>query len=333
VRRALLVLGLGLVGLTNGQASEQAAVLARTGPRASLLDLGEGRSTALPTSAFARKNWDHWAMPHNGREAVRMDAMDNIAIVDVASGRVVAGFALAQLRGTRDPELFAELQLSPDGRFLLGYWRPEHGEGDPRLVVFDRSGRVMLQDSPLRYERRAHAGAFTWMPDGRAFYLAGRNMVAIDRSGRHSVLGTLVLPAGVTTDVAGRPAISPDGRWVALSLRTLMGSDRGRYSNQIYLAPVAGGPVRPLAVLNAQARAASHHVDLMAPTWSPDGRRVAFTPFTSVCHGPRVVPFDLAQPVQVDALGEGAPRLLARKSGGANAVLKDACGLLAWWRD
>lgn len=323
----------GLVAPSPAVAADWLAGVSRTGARASVLNLDDGHGQALPGSEFQRKNWDQWAMPYNGREAVRMDAMDNISIVDVASGRVVAGFALAQLRGTRDPELFAELQLSPDGRFLLGYWRPEHGEGDPRLVVFDRSGRVMLQDSPQRYERRAHAAAFTWMPDGRAFYLAGRNMMVIDRSGRHSTLGTLVLPAGVTTEVAGRPAISPDGRWVALSLRTLMGSGRGRYSNQIYLAPVAGGSVRPLAVLNAEARDASHHVDLMAPIWSPDGRKVAFTPFTAVCHGPRVVPFDLAQPVQVDARGEGAPRLVAHKSGGANAVLKDGCGLLAWWRD
>lgn len=333
LKLALPAVFLALTALAPAGAADWVAVVARTGARASVLNLEDGRSRALPGSEYQRKNWDQWSVSRNGREAVRLDAMHNIAIVDVASGRVSGGFSLDDVRGAHRPRLSAELQISHDGRFLLGYWEPVGGEGNPRLVVFDRRGQVLQQDSPYRYRREAHTAAFAWMPDGRAFYLAGRTMAVIDRSGRHSVLGQLELPPGVTTEEADRPAVSPDGRWVALSLRTAMGSGRGRTRNQIYVVPISGGPVRPAAVMDVQARGTSHEVDLMAPVWSPDGEVIAFAPQTGNCHGLRLVRADTRSPVLVDDRGDGPERLASKRRGDAAERLQFGCFVLAWWRD
>ena len=65
---------------------------------------------------------------------------------------------------------------------------------------------------------------------------------------------------------AGSPVISPDGRFVAYTVRETNWDD-DRYETEIWVADVASGAVRQLT--NAPKSSS-------APAWSPDGRRLAF---------------------------------------------------------
>src|SRR5881396_2281050 len=65
---------------------------------------------------------------------------------------------------------------------------------------------------------------------------------------------------------AGTPEISPDGRWVAYTIREA-NWDENAYETQIWLADVRTGASRQLT----NAKKSSH-----SPAWSPDGSKLAF---------------------------------------------------------
>ena len=65
---------------------------------------------------------------------------------------------------------------------------------------------------------------------------------------------------------AGSPAISPDGRWVAYTVRETNWDDNA-YETEIWLADAAGGGSRQLT--NGKKSSQS-------PAWSPDGAKLAF---------------------------------------------------------
>ena len=65
---------------------------------------------------------------------------------------------------------------------------------------------------------------------------------------------------------AGSPEISPDGRWVAYTVRETNWDDNA-YETEIWLADAAGGAPRQLTNAKKSSR---------APAWSPDGARLAF---------------------------------------------------------
>src|SRR2546430_278060 len=66
---------------------------------------------------------------------------------------------------------------------------------------------------------------------------------------------------------AGSPEISPDGRWVAYTVRQTNWDDNA-YDTQIWLADARTGSIRQLT--NSKKSSSS-------PSWSPDGSRLAFT--------------------------------------------------------
>ena len=65
---------------------------------------------------------------------------------------------------------------------------------------------------------------------------------------------------------AGSPELSPDGRWVAYTVREANWDDNG-YETEIWLADAATGATRQLT--NAKKSSQS-------PAWSPDGSKLAF---------------------------------------------------------
>ena len=65
---------------------------------------------------------------------------------------------------------------------------------------------------------------------------------------------------------AGSPEISPDGRWVAYTVRDTNWDDNA-YETEIWLADATGGATRQLT--NAKKSSQS-------PAWSPDGSKLAF---------------------------------------------------------
>jgi len=65
---------------------------------------------------------------------------------------------------------------------------------------------------------------------------------------------------------AGAPEISPDGRWVAYTIRETNWDDNA-YETEVWLADARGGATRQLT--NAKKSSQS-------PAWSPDGSKLAF---------------------------------------------------------
>jgi dipeptidyl aminopeptidase/acylaminoacyl peptidase len=65
---------------------------------------------------------------------------------------------------------------------------------------------------------------------------------------------------------AGSPKISPDGRWVAYTVRETNWDDNA-YETEIWLADSASGETRQLTNAKKSSR---------APSWSPDGSKLAF---------------------------------------------------------
>jgi dipeptidyl aminopeptidase/acylaminoacyl peptidase len=67
---------------------------------------------------------------------------------------------------------------------------------------------------------------------------------------------------------AGSPAISPDGQWVAYTVREANWDDNN-YHSEIWLADARSGETRQLTSNTKKSST--------APSWSPDGRTLAFT--------------------------------------------------------
>src|SRR5678816_3371814 len=65
---------------------------------------------------------------------------------------------------------------------------------------------------------------------------------------------------------AGSPEISPDGRWVAYTIRETNWDDNN-FETEIWLADVSTGSARQLT--NAKKSSQS-------PSWAPDGSKLAF---------------------------------------------------------
>jgi Tol biopolymer transport system component len=66
--------------------------------------------------------------------------------------------------------------------------------------------------------------------------------------------------------MTGMPSVSPDGNWIAFAGQENHGQPYDQTKNTIWLVD-ATGVARPLEPTRAQGR---------APTWSPDGQRLAF---------------------------------------------------------
>jgi serine/threonine-protein kinase len=168
------------------------------------------------------------------------------------------------------------------------------------------------------------APGFTVSAEGTALYLLGppefrpgpapnAELVWVDRKGRvEPVDSTWQVNTGGRYDDNGSEvgwglSLSPDGRRIAVSLLTELGTD-------IWIKPLPTGPVSRLTLYPG---------DDLAPAWSPDGRHVTFL-------SDRPIPPDTAPRADRLALweqaadGTGEPRLL---------WAKDALAEGAWSHD
>jgi dipeptidyl aminopeptidase/acylaminoacyl peptidase len=96
----------------------------------------------------------------------------------------------------------------------------------------------------------------------------------------------------------GSPVLSPDGRWVAYTLRETNWDDN-LYKTEIWIADTQTGSVRQLTNSMSAAKSSS------APAWSPDGRSLAFTSDRSEKRQIYIINLDGGEAVKLTSGDEG----------------------------
>src|SRR5262245_26376206 len=91
---------------------------------------------------------------------------------------------------------------------------------------------------------------------------------AVARAAEGQQTGAPTIDELISLRRAGSPAISPDGRFVAYTVREANWDDNN-YHTEIWLVDAAGGETRLLTSHPKKSSA--------SPAWSPDGSRLAFT--------------------------------------------------------
>lgn len=181
----------------------------------------------------------------------------NVIVADPVTGnpRTIA-------RGELDRPRF-----SPDGT-RIAYLQSEGGRISVVVAGPDGTGPVSVTPEPI-----AAVKFFEWSPDSRSVVLTD----ALNRVLRFDAARAAeptVLVAGGDRDIGGdwnnqvasfyRP---PDGRQIAF-----LGLDRG--AEALMIASADGSDVRSIV---GKATSGIAYVDLLWPSWSPDGTTIAFT--------------------------------------------------------
>ncbi len=304
-----------------------------------LVDMRTGQARKLPRSEanpLRGEGSDQWSA--SGAAAHALMRISSAGVVEFFDGQTLrrsGGFALSSLPGTRAPKFFGNAHLSPDGRYVLGYWKADIRQEDCELVVFDRQGHVVDHGSPLNYDVFGSRDAIAWLPDGRYVQTAGARIVVRQIGNKKYLVAPLHLPPHANT-IGTTMAVSPDGRRLALTLgvpaRNRQGVEVG-YS-LLFVAALDG---TGLHELTEPSRTQFEHAVSWthgSPSWSPDGRWITIAPkgptgLGALDYGDRCPPVvalraDGAQ-VAVDGLGD--PAAMHVQPG--NEVLK-SCDSAEW---
>lgn len=317
-----------------------AAPAAEGGPR--LLTLGSRKTTPLPKSdwyAHHAEQPDEWSGSVNSNTLVRLDREGRVDLFDAGSLRRTGGFSLQQLpHGEGRAQFVGRVKPSPDGRYLLAYWRAsDYGTDDPELAVFDRNGRIVERGLPYRYKRWAAREAIDWLPDGRYAYFAGDRIVIRQPGSPTQLSAPVQLPPHTDANETDL-AVSPDSRRLLWSLVDRSQEDRDLFHRYIYVSNLDGTGLHPLSALTgASVNVSWNHA---MPAWSPDGKYVAFVVSTRGAYGAPgvptgcpaafIVPSD-GRAVPLD--GERVPSGSAAFSPGPDGSVVPACGgALLWLR-
>lgn len=275
----------------------------------SLVDLHSGRTRMLPRSAVAQRTSgyeDTWfvnsASTSNGT-LVRVDGRQRIEFFDRSGSTRTGGFSVNDLSGVNQPQLWGPVKPSPDGRYVLAYWKKDYRQEQPKLTVFDQTGRVVESGSKYRYDAQGHNEAFDWLPDGRYIYLAGNKIELTTIGDANLRVAILALPSNVST--RGTLVASPDGRRLLMTLPTTL-KDKAGVDTQfglLYTSNLDGTMLRQLTMPSARAQATGGKVLHRRSTWSPTGEYVAFA-------------IDAGRAYSVAGFGNGCPPVTVVPSNG-----------------
>lgn len=265
-------LGTMLVDMPMGRENEWQLVDMRTGAHRTL-----PRSDANPLRG---EGFDVWsASASSAHLLMRASSTGLVEFFDGLTLRPSGGFALSSLPQTRRPKFFGNPRLSPDGRYILAYWKADIRQDDCELVVLDRHGRIVEHGSPLNYDTFNSREAIAWLPDGRYIHTAGNRIVVRQIGNPKYLIAPLHLPPNVNTGNANL-AVSPDGKHLAITLNVPLRNNAGVEIGYSLLF-VGGLDGSGLHALTVPSQVSLDHAVSMAhgfPSWAPDGRWLVIAP-------------------------------------------------------
>jgi len=223
---------------------------------------------------------DEWyasAFSGSTADLVRVDDLGNVVFFDRSTAETTGGFSIDSLPDTDLPDFYGPIRPSPDGRYLLTYFKANYRHDNPIVTVFDRSGNIVESGSQFSYDRFFHSSAVDWLPDGRYVYLAGPKIVVATIGGDTLQVADLVLPSNASTEGAALD-VSPDGRRLLLAVPVVLKDSGGLDTNfsLLYTVNLDGSNLRQLTSLSDDAQAAGVRLYHGNATWSPDGELIAF---------------------------------------------------------
>ncbi len=207
----------------------------------------------------------------------------------------VAGEGL--LRLTTDPAQDTSPTWSPDGKFIA-FLRSSRTE--TALFVSPAEGgvhRKMADIFPYRLEAsgiEANGRPAVWSPDGRYIAVGDRTSTAEPFSiyfisARNGTKDRMTLPP--ERNIGDRnPAFSPDGRLLSFVRAPSSGV------TDLYVQAVSGGQPRRLTFDNR---------DILAQTWSPDGRWIVFSSNRTGSYQLWRIPAGGGAPARLPGIGNG----------------------------
>jgi eukaryotic-like serine/threonine-protein kinase len=211
-----------------------------------------------------------------GRRRSRIAAAIAAGVLVLAAG----GFALFRARNGAPPpaaRTFRQLTfgdgvemfptLAPDGA-LFAYVSSHSGNRDIYVQRVDgRTGINLTSDSPADDSEPAFS------PDGSQ--IAFRSERA---GGGIFLMGATGESVRRLTDFGYNPAWSPDGTRIAVATERVELQPRNRHvsSSELWVVDTRSGAKRPLAQAGKGGRDFGNGSDAVQPSWSPDGKRIAF---------------------------------------------------------